>query len=109
LSRKLKRSITYVQRYDPTVGLIGKMAETLLSVVIFFDSVDDSAAVHFMATRISLYLLVTAYDWPILATMLPKTGWWRSAGRGYSEPPTRTHKCAMAFWPSRLARSTRTM
>jgi NAD(P)-dependent dehydrogenase (short-subunit alcohol dehydrogenase family) len=27
----------------------------------------------------------------------------------YSGPPTRTHKWAMASWPSRLARSTRTM
>jgi hypothetical protein len=27
----------------------------------------------------------------------------------HSEPPTRTHKWAMAFWPSRLVRSTRTM
>lgn len=29
--------------------------------------------------------------------------------RVYSGPPTRNHKCAMAFWPSRLARSSRTM
>jgi hypothetical protein len=29
--------------------------------------------------------------------------------RAYSGPPTRTHKCAIASWPSRLARSTRTM
>ena len=26
-----------------------------------------------------------------------------------SAPPTRTKRCAMAFWPNRLARSTRTM